>query len=73
MHKYVKINYELRAEKLLLILVENFIKTQRKTFVKHTLLKMPSKKKAKLNKSLEINSICTDDEVQLLLESAKKF
>ena len=73
MHKYVKINYELPAEKLLLILVENFIKTQRKTFVKHTLLKMPSKKKVKLNKSLEINSICTDDEVQLLLESAKKF
>ena len=32
---------------------------------------MPSKKKEKLNESLEINLIWTDDEAQLLLESVR--
>ena len=34
-HKYVQINYPASEPEKLLIVVENFIKTQAKTFVKH--------------------------------------
>ena len=56
-----------------MILAENFIKTQGKTFVKHIRLKMLPKNKVKLNESPEINLIWTDGEVQLLLESVRNF